>query len=73
MVASMHSGMSFSRRQAVTFLKCAFILLQSKLSIRKVLGESIIINFVLNRTEHALSMCLRRATPSAYLVTVVRA
>ena len=36
----------------------------------------VIINFVLNRTEHPLSTCLRRATPSAYLdlcQTVVRA
>ena len=31
-----------------------------------------IINFVLNRMGHSLSMCLCHATPSVYFVTVVR-
>ena len=55
--ACFHSWMSPSRRQAVNFSKCAFILVQSKLSIPRVSDKhesSLTLRVALNKCWHRL-------------------
>ena len=55
--ACLYSLMSPSRRQAVNFLKCAFILVQSKLSISKSSDKhesSLTLRVALNKSWHRL-------------------